>query len=91
MLEFPTYPYNSYIRFLLPEEIVLPPSLVEVEEQRTPPAPPAQAAVQAEVGPSPETRMALAERLLRRPPRSLEEADEALSRAGFQMSPGRPH
>ena len=68
------------------EEIVLPSPPADPQEKETAPVP---SAASAEAGPSQETRMALAERLLGRPPRSLAEADEALMEAGFQMSPGR--
>ena len=72
--------------FLFAEEIVLPSPPAEAREKETTQAP---SAPSAEAGPSQETRMALAKRLLGRAPRSLAEADEALTGAGFQMSPGR--
>ena len=65
--------------------------------QRTPPAPSAEGEEQggrtprisAGEGPPAETRMALAATLLGRQPQSVEEADEALARAGFQVTPRR--
>ena len=45
--------------------------------------------VSAGEGPPAETRMALATTLLGRQPQSVEEADEALARAGFQVTPRR--
>ena len=65
--------------------------------QRTPPVPSAESEgrtprtprVSAGEGPPAETRMALAATLLGRQPQSVEEADEALARAGFQVTPRR--
>ena len=61
-----------------------PPAEPQEKGASQPQPPPAPT---AEAGPSQETRMALAERLLGRAPRSLAEADEALTSAGFRLSP----
>ena len=81
-----TYFLPFAVVLMCAEEIVLPSPPAEAQEKETAQAP---SAPSAEAGPSQETRMALAERLLGRAPHSLAEADEALTNAGFQMSPSR--
>lgn len=56
------------------------------EGRRSPPPPPVTAAPTAGTTPSVETRMRVAGLLLGRTPRSIEEADEVLSRQGFALS-----
>ena len=70
---------------MIAEEIVPRPPEAAAPAREAPPSTPAP----AETGPSRDTRMALAERLLNRPPHSLEEADEALARAGFVFPSSR--
>ena len=70
------------------EEIV-PPSAEAVAQERESAPAPATSPAAPTTGPSADIRMVLAERLLSRPPESLEEADEALSRAGFVLPQSR--